>query len=153
MTRAKLYEDFLRVNWELNRSHSYKYFKGIASAELILLYRIKLMNRECKSVTISDLAKSMSVSPPAISRTISSLEDNNFIKRVTNPNDRRIQNVVLTQKGLDKFKETNELIFGVIDKILKDKEPEEIRKYIDFTQEIVQKLKEVNEEYFSKGDE
>lgn len=57
-----------------------------------------------KSKTNKQLAEDIGLSISAMSRVISSMEDQGWIKKTANPQDRRYSDIFITKKGLNLFK-------------------------------------------------
>lgn len=66
---------------------------------LMLLHKNRLANPEGKGMYVSELAHSMHVAPPAVSRTLRALEQRGLIERTVDRDDRRTTYIVLTEKG------------------------------------------------------
>lgn len=67
--------------------------------EVMMLKQIKRHTTEDEGATISTLSELLEISKPAVSQMINSLEDKNFVERVTPKSDRRIVYVRLTEFG------------------------------------------------------
>jgi MarR family transcriptional regulator for hemolysin len=61
---------------------------------------LKAVQKEGNAIVQQDIAERMGKDKSYILRIINSLQDENLIKRVVNPADRRKNNLVLTEKGL-----------------------------------------------------
>ena len=81
---------------------------GLTMGEFLLLRLVQPPREETPegsdsgtTVCVSDLARQLSCSPPAVSRTLRRLEEHGLLKRRCDPADRRTTYVVLTQAGRD----------------------------------------------------
>ena len=104
--------------------------KNMPNREFMLLKTIKyLKNNECnddyssKGVKASDLSKFLSITKPAISKLINTLEEKGYVERITDKSDRRVVYINITENG---------------EKILE----EETKMFEEFTQKIVAKMGE-----------
>ncbi len=92
--------------------------KRIQAAELNYsfdqLILLKAVQKEDEAVVQQDMAEKMGKDKSYILRIINAIEEDNLIKRVVNPDDRRKNILVITEKGLlllDRFlKIENELL-------------------------------------------
>lgn len=58
------------------------------------------LSKELTEVRVSDIAESIGVTLPSVTKNIATLEDLNYIKKESNLNDKRVVNIQLTKKGL-----------------------------------------------------
>ncbi len=56
-------------------------------------------NEENRDIKVSDISRFMGVTPPTVTPVVSRLEEKGFLNREVDRNDRRVTNLVLTQKG------------------------------------------------------
>ena len=85
-------------------------------------YIVKSTHSGMHGVSIGDLAKELQISPPAVSRAITSLEKRGYVKRTTDLKNRRSVTVTATENGISAMKE---------DKIFFEKITEKISQQID----------------------
>lgn len=85
-------------------------------------YIVKSTHSDMHGVSIGDLAKELQISPPAVSRAVSSLEKRGYVKRTTDLRNRRSVTVTATENGISAMKE---------DKIFFEKITEKISQQID----------------------
>jgi DNA-binding MarR family transcriptional regulator len=100
-------KDFLKTleKWaSIYMSHSLtQFFNYLKRSDLSMLQAYALTyihyNAPCK---ISDLGEHMNVSTAATSQMVDRLEKQNMVKRIQEPGDRRVRNIVLSHQG-EKF--------------------------------------------------
>lgn len=104
--------------------------KNMPNREFMFLKTIKyLKNGEgiseysSKGVKASDLSKFLSITKPAISKLINTLEEKGFVERITDKSDRRVVYINITKNG---------------EQIL----AEETKMFEEFTHRIVEKMGE-----------
>lgn len=74
-----------------------------------------------------DIGKMSCLSKPTVSLTLSNMEDNGLIKRITNEKDKRIINVYLTSKGKQMIDTIKSLVKETEKEFFKDFNDEEIK--------------------------
>jgi DNA-binding MarR family transcriptional regulator len=92
---------------------------GLKSNDNYLLFVIKkYVTQEPDGIKVSELSGLLNVTSPTITQQINSLEQNGYVERAMDKEDRRAVRIKLTEKGEEKLKEnkdfllksTNELI-------------------------------------------
>lgn len=71
-------------------------------------------------VSIGNLARDFQISPPAVSRAISSLEKRGYVKRLIDVNNRRSVTVIPTEKGIAAMNE-DRMFFERVEKNISNK--------------------------------
>lgn len=103
------------------RLHKLKFGNMLTGVSEIEFKTMSAISRISKSgdVKVSDIARYLELSAPAISRTMKALEEKEYIERQTDKQDRRNTFVKLTKKGeeqqkawMKSFEEFSEAIFA-----------------------------------------
>ena len=103
------------------RMHKLKFGNMLTGVSEIEFKTMSAISRISKSgdVKVSDIARYLELSAPAVSRTMKSLEEKEYIERHTDKQDRRNTFVKLTKKGeeqqkawMKSFEEFSEAIFA-----------------------------------------
>ena len=103
------------------RMHKLKFGNMLTGVSEIEFKTMSAISRISKSgdVKVSDIARYLELSAPAVSRTMKSLEEKEYIERHTDKQDRRNTFVMLTTKGeeqqktwMKSFEEFSEAIFA-----------------------------------------
>ena len=76
-------------------------FIQLPRAEFFLLRSISQLCEKSSGVTITQLANQTGARLPAISKLLNTIEQKGYIDRLSDPSDRRICRICLTQKGND----------------------------------------------------
>lgn len=85
---------FKKLNWNHGPIH------GLKKSEFHVLLSIKELTKPGEeSVKVSDISKLMQVASPTTTQVINSLEDNGYIERIMDKEDRRSVRIKLTDKG------------------------------------------------------
>lgn len=91
---------FLICLRKLRKSSISAIFDSLSTAEFFTLTSIRTLKHEQQSnVRVSALAERLDTSPQAISKMLRSLEGKGYIKRVTDPANRRNTFVLITEEG------------------------------------------------------
>lgn len=103
------------------RMHKLKFGNMLTGVSEIEFKTMSAISRISKSgdVKVSDIARYLELSAPAVSRTMKALEEKEYIERQTDKQDRRNTFVMLTTKGeeqqktwMKSFEEFSEAIFA-----------------------------------------
>jgi len=128
---------------------------GMKKSEYMMLLRIDSTIKEFGTATVSQISDTMKMTNAAASKTIGDLEDNGYIEKKVNKEDKRQVHIELTRKGNEKFifikKEIDEFTQSIFNKLGKenaDKLLELMKKMYEITSEEihVRELKRKNEE-------
>lgn len=73
---------------------------GVKKSEARVLLCVEYLSNEsnCK-VSISEISKYLSITPPSATEFVKNLINKGFLQKKTNPNDKRCIEITLTQKG------------------------------------------------------
>lgn len=121
---------------------------GISHSEFCLIKIIK-SHEESGGVIVSDIVSELRVTPPAVSRSLKSLERRGYLKRETNALNHRNTTVRLTEKGTEAFNSAcgifNDIMGMICEKIGKEK--------AELFCEIMKEVTEIMSDYVEKLDE
>ena len=74
---------------------------GLTRSEIELLMVLQMnLDEAKKALTVSDLSNLLQITPAGVTHMVNSLEQTKYIKRLRDPNDRRIVLIGLTGKGI-----------------------------------------------------
>lgn len=83
-----------------------------------------------KGMNISQIVNQLCVAPPAVSRTLNSLEEKGLIERKVNKSDRRNTLVELTELGRVAHKEATQAVDNYMTRIMERVDDEEFRQVL-----------------------
>jgi len=110
----------------------------IPRSQFELLFTI----RHAQPVSFKKLASLLWLTPGAVSQLAEALEERQYIRRETSPDDRRIQALSLTKKGMaiirDFEKERMQMMKNLV-AVLSD---EELKAWVDIQQKIMQQFQQ-----------
>lgn len=124
-----LHESFLRFR-KLNLSVLYP---KLSSSEMIVLKILREKKQQDgyeNGVSVSEIVNKMCVAPPAVSRTLNSLEEKSMVVRAVNKSDRRNMLVQITELGEQVDQEADHEISQFMNRIMEQVGVEEIRQTI-----------------------
>ncbi len=115
-----VFHQFARAGWRKNT------VLGLKASEVRLLACLKRRYDDGQlHMTVSELSKKLQVTSPTVTQMAGNLLKTGYIKRSTDPNDRRITAITLTDKGHHlaelAIKRYFHLFSGIVDKLGQDK--------------------------------
>lgn len=126
------------------RMHKLKFGNMLTGVSEIEFKTMSAISRISKSgdVKVSDIARYLELSAPAVSRTMKSLEEKEYIERHTDKQDRRNTFVKLTTKGEEQqkawmkaFEEFSEAIFARLGDEKSNKLLEDLEAFVKASKE------------------
>ena len=126
------------------RLHKLKFGNMLTGVSEIEFKTMSAISRISKSgdVKVSDIARYLELSAPAVSRTMKSLEEKEYIERHTDKQDRRNTFVMLTTKGeeqqktwMKSFEEFSEAIFARLGDEKSNKLLEDLEAFVKASKE------------------
>ncbi|WP_051250731.1 MarR family winged helix-turn-helix transcriptional regulator [Paenibacillus harenae] len=116
----EVFQKFAKADWRK------KTMWGLKASEIRVLTTVKKGNDKGSSVmTISEISRTLQVTSPTVTQMVNSLIASGYVERSSDPNDRRITEIRLTEKG-DKLAQKavmryHELFKGIIDELDKER--------------------------------
>lgn len=120
--------DFLRAMHNIGKLNLSDELNIMAKSEMIIISTI--LKSDDKEIRVCDIAKRLNVSTPAVSRTLSRLEQKGYIKRTIDKTDRRNTHIKTTQKGKDAFCLDMKIMSDFMNNSLKHLDSDEINQLI-----------------------
>ena len=109
----------------------------ISANEFILIASLLAYEKQNGThITVNELAASMDVSLPAVSRSLRHLEERGLLKRVCNEECRRNTFVVISDIGRKLFEENRKKVEYLVDKLIDEVSIEEIETAILFSKKV-----------------
>ena len=110
MSSDEEFGEFLsNVSEEIMHYATTHLIEGLIKDELsVNQYGVLKVLSENGDAPMSRLAESLRVTAPAITTMVDKLEENNYVERLRDDNDRRIVQVALTKKGMEVIKRVRE---------------------------------------------
>lgn len=105
--------------------------------QISVLYRLSL-----SSASMGELASHLSSDKASITRTISSLENEGLVRRLIDPNDRRVSHIELTAKGKAQAHKAHEIRKSIGRKLNSGLTPAERKQLVYLVNKITAKLKD-----------
>ena len=118
---------------------------GVSEIEFKTMSAISRISKS-GDVKVSDIAKYLELSAPAVSRTMKSLEEKEYIERHTDKQDRRNIIVKLTSKGEDRqkiwmkeFEEFSEAVFTRLGEAKSNQLLEDLEVFVQASKDEIKK--------------
>lgn len=112
MQAAALRMQFARLS-RLNWSRLTKWSIKASEVRLLLVIREHNMRENSAKITVSDISRLLHITSPSVTQMINSLLAGGYVVRAPHPDDRRISEITLTDKGAQVAHEANET-FAVV---------------------------------------
>lgn len=122
-TTEKLLDSFMRFK----RLHWKKPpVEGLKHSEMVMLFSIhKQSDTQGCGIKMSELSKSLKIALPTATQLVNSLENEGYVERRQDKNDRRAVRITLTDKGNSIIKKASEDLFssfeGLVDYLGEEK--------------------------------
>jgi len=132
---------------QLNRlAFQHDSFNELKRSEFIFMASLSIMNRPASDgIKASELSKFLQVTGPAVTHNLNTLEKAGYVKRVSDPADRRIVLVRLTKAGQQIMELANETFLDSLKGLiafLGDKDSTELLRLLSLTMSYFKKDKE-----------
>lgn len=105
--------------------------KELRPSEEMFLIKIDMIKDKSKTVKVLDLVNMLNFAPSTVSTILKALEDNNYIIRNTNPDNKREVDIELTKKGNDRIKLLKKQHYEMIKDLREYLGPEDSEKLLD----------------------
>ena len=139
--KVMLPEDLIRLKTQL--SQSYPEGNMVTKADHNLLYNIgAILSHQEEPITMGELSRTLDVPLSTATRIVDWLVTNNFVERRSDPADRRIVHVRLTETGQTMFRLTNDYIRARVEKLLGCFTREESTTFIALFRKLVRALED-----------
>ncbi len=114
---------------------------GIPQSEFCLMHVIA-ENNSPRGISVSQIAAALEVSPPAVSRTLKSLESRGLTEQQVNVLNRRSSIVKLTDSGKEFLNTAHENFIGMMDHIRVKMGNERLNEFNELFEEILNLMSE-----------
>ena len=141
--KYKLVEQFRRMRQLMN---TIPLKTGVSHSEFCMM-NIILDGKD--GITVSEIASELDVTPPAVSRSLKSLESRGLILRETDLMNRRNTMVRLTESGLDFLKKSRKQMDSVMEHVNEKMGAERTNQLY----ELLSKMTEIIEDFANKKGE
>ncbi|WHH57885.1 MarR family transcriptional regulator [Petroclostridium sp. X23] len=100
---VECFSRFHRINWHQ------KPIVGLKHSEIRVLFCIKKeVGTDATGIKISEISNTLRVTSPTVTQLVNGLESNGFVERSIDPEDRRVVQIRLTEKGEDVIKKASD---------------------------------------------
>jgi len=106
------------------------------------LYIMGVLNRK-EIMSMSEIGCKLKMPKPHVTAKVDKLIAQNLVERLFAPNDRRVINIKLTDKGKEEFKTLKQTIGQEIRERIETLDPQRINTMLDSTQQLREILSEI----------
>ena len=118
----------------------------IPRAQIELLHAI----RHTQPVSFKELAKQLQLTPGAISQLADGLEQQGFIERKADPNDRRIQCLLVTKSGDKILQDVAKKRRAIFEAVANELSDEELEVWVKVQQSIIKQFQALSKQTKNK---
>ena len=140
MTEQEIRKKFLKIGHRFGRMKMLINYGNVSKAEFAVLMTVKRrqeMARKENGVYVSQLAKELKVSSPAVSRMLGNLENKGLIGRDVDKENRRNTYVYLTEQGEEEITETERLLDKALTKVINQMGKEDVEQLLNLWEKMV----------------
>ncbi len=130
---AEDYARFLKSIQRMSSLNLLPFTEDVTVAEFSLIYTAEAAagKNGGKPVSVAEAAAMLSVSVPAVSRTLKSLESKRLVERHSDDRDRRSVKLVVTEKGSEVLKRNVCCLSALLERVLSHFSDEELVTMVD----------------------
>ena len=140
MTEQEIRKKFLKIGQRFGKIKMLINYGNVSKAEfavLITLKRRQEMTRNENGVYVSQLARELKISSPAVSRMLGNLESKGLIGRNVDKENRRNTYVYLTAQGEEEIAETERLLDEAVTKVVRQMGKEDVEQLLNLWEKMV----------------
>ncbi len=120
--------NFLKTMYSLGQLNLTEKLNTMNKSELLTISII--LKSKDGGIRVCDIAKAQNISTPAVSRTLSRLEQKEYIKRIIDKSDRRNTYIEVTDRGKSAFYSDIHTVGDFMDNSLKHLSDEDVEKLV-----------------------
>ena len=143
--RKKIVEEITEALYSIRRKiasemHHVSDEMQITHPQWIVLHHVK----KSGMINIKDLANLLEITSSAATQIVDGLVKKEFLLRKRNKEDRRILNIELSDKAINKFNSIKSASFNTLSALFDVLDDEELQKYCDLNNKIASKIPDKN---------
>lgn len=119
---------------------------GLPAGEFFFLQRIHELQKQ-GPVRVSHLRDAMSMSMPAVSQFLRTLEEKGLVRRESAPKDRRVTLVTVTETGEQVLRQSQDQFNRMLDRLIQQYGPQELEKLVEMLSRLSQTIRGLREEF------
>lgn len=130
--------DFIQVMMDFRKVNLSILTPGLNHCDFVVVKTIYLLSKEKQGpVKVSDIIKRTEILPPAISRCLKNMEEKGFVKRETDPDDRRNTHVELTKSGMEIFRQSDARMQMFSERVFEQMGMDNVRKLTEYMRRLL----------------
>jgi len=122
--RGKLPEQILNVKTSIQKHNLREKIEQVNDRDVFLTIGF-VFSRQSEPITMGDLSHILGLPFSTATRTVDWLVNNNYVRRLSDPEDRRVVRVELTVAGKELYRAINDLLLESAERFLGNFSPEE----------------------------
>ncbi|MBI3360084.1 MAG: MarR family transcriptional regulator [Chloroflexi bacterium] len=139
--KTMLPEELAREKARMDGLHPQGKAEGVA--DYALLYNVGvILSRQPESLTMGELSKALDVPLSTATRMVDWLVTGGYVKRLSDPEDRRIVRVALTETGREAYRTGDEFVRQRVEQLLRRFTPEERENLLVLLRKLVAAIEE-----------
>ncbi|WP_164470866.1 MarR family winged helix-turn-helix transcriptional regulator [Vaginisenegalia massiliensis] len=147
MEQAELVQAFFQMKGQVFHVHLFEAVSPIPKSEFFILHQVTEINKRHEKASTSHLAQCMSVSNPAISRTVKNLVEKDWLVRYEDDQDRRNITLELTEQGQAIYQETVNRVNQAYGQALNQIELADLNAFIETGYALARAMEKVKASY------
>ncbi|HUI87911.1 MAG TPA: MarR family transcriptional regulator [Anaerolineales bacterium] len=125
--RGKLPEQILNVKTSIHKDNLREKIEQVSDQDVFLIIGF-VFSRQSEPITMGDLSQILGLPFSTATRTVDWLVNNDYVRRLADPEDRRVVRVELTESGKELYRAINNLLLESAERFLGNFSPEERRE-------------------------
>lgn len=140
----RLPEDLAAAKKRLDQLHARTKDHSRRLADYNLFYRIGVeLSLRREPISMGELSRALAVPVSTATRMVDWQVANGYVERLSDPNDRRVVRLALTQAGRDLYHSIERFLRGRIERVLRKFAPDDRKNLVRLMQQLVEVLMEV----------
>ncbi|UUX32972.1 MarR family winged helix-turn-helix transcriptional regulator [Fundicoccus culcitae] len=148
-------EQIQQMNHKMHnlRVKYYDLIKEMPHSEYVILHRLEKIKDESVALNVTQLAKELKLTAPAISRTVKALVDKEWVVRTEDADDRRASYLSLTPKGEQEYGKMKRKLMDFMLQVYQRIQDKDLEHYIMVGNQIIDAMQDIYQDSLSQSNE
>lgn len=144
----ELLEQIVESMHRMKKARFENLFEDLSQQDFFVMQMIvSHKKKEKRGICVSEIAKKMKISAPAVSRKLGEMEEKGLITRAVDPKDRRNTYVTITQRGETIREEAGHIVDTLFIRVIRNMGEDNVRQMIQlwnqFASEMEKEVKKI----------